>query len=86
VRAKGMEPGPATLAVRPQRLRVVDVAQGVVPGVCKRVAYLGSRIEYVVSTAWGELLAFDNELHPARRRDDAVGIAFDPDAVIVLPR
>ena len=86
VRANGMEPGPATLAVRPQRLRVVDVAQGVVPGVCKRVAYLGSRIEYVVSTAWGELLAFDNELHPARRRDDAVGIAFDPDAVIVLPR
>jgi len=54
--------------------------------VCKRVAYLGSRIEYVVSTAWGELLAFDNELHPPRRRDDAVGIAFDPDAVIVLPR
>ena len=86
VRANGMEAGPATLAVRPQRLRVVDVAQGVVPGVCKRVAYLGSRIEYVVSTAWGELLAFDNELHPARRRDDAVGIAFDPDAVIVLPR
>jgi len=86
VRANGMEPGPATLAVRPQRLRVVDVAQGVVPGVCKRVAYLGSRIEYVVSTAWGELLAFDNELHPPRRRDDAVGIAFDPDAVIVLPR
>ena len=79
-------PGPATLAVRPQRLRIVDVAQGVVPGVCKRAAYLGSRIEYVVSTAWGELLAFDNELRPPRRRDDAVGIAFDPDAVIVLPR
>jgi TOBE domain-containing protein len=54
--------------------------------VCKRVAYLGSRIEYVVSTAWGELLAFDNDLHPARRREDAVGIAFEPDAVIVLPR
>jgi len=86
VRANGVAAGPATLAVRPQRLRVVDVAQGVLPGVCKRVAYLGSRIEYVVSTAWGELLAFDNELHPARRRDDAVGIAFDPDAVIVLPR
>ena len=86
VRANGLQPGPATLAVRPQRLRVVDTAQGVVPGVCKRVAYLGSRIEYVVSTAWGELLAFDNELNPARRREDAVGIAFDPRAVIVLPR
>jgi iron(III) transport system ATP-binding protein len=86
VRAKGVAAGPATLAVRPQRLRIVDASQGVLPGVCKRVAYLGSRIEYVVATAWGELLAFDNEVHRPRRRDDAVGVAFDPDAVIVLPR
>jgi iron(III) transport system ATP-binding protein len=86
VHSNRIRPGAATLAVRPQRLRVVDVAQGVVPGVCKRVAYLGSRIEYVVSTAWGELLVFDNDLNPPRRREDAVGIAFDPDAVIVLPR
>jgi iron(III) transport system ATP-binding protein len=86
VTAPGLPAGPATLAVRPQRLRVVDAAQGVLPGVCKRVAYLGSRIEYVVATAWGELLAFDGEVRQARRRDDAVGVAFDPDAVIVLPR
>jgi iron(III) transport system ATP-binding protein len=86
VRANGMQAGPATLAVRPHRLRVVDAAQGVLPGVCKRVAYLGSRIEYVVSTAWGELLAFDSDLRTARRREDAVGVAFDPDAVMVLPR
>jgi len=86
VQANGMSPGPATLAVRPQRLRVVDAAQGVLPGVCKRAAYLGSRIEYIVSTAWGELLAFDEDVRHARRRDDAVGVAFEPDAVIVLPR
>jgi len=86
VRAVGMAPGPATLAVRPQRLRLVDAAQGVLPGICKRVAYLGSRIEYVVATAWGELLVFDGEARTARRRDDAVGIAFDHDAVIVLKR
>ncbi|MFO1303267.1 MAG: ABC transporter ATP-binding protein [Burkholderiales bacterium] len=86
VRANGVAAGPATLAVRPQRLRVLDAAQGVLPGTCKRVAYLGSRIEYVVATAWGELLIFDNDVRAARRRDDAVGVAFDPDAVIVLPR
>ena len=44
----------------------------------------GSRIEYVVATAWGELLVFDGEARTARRRDDAVGVAFDHDAVIVL--
>ena len=86
VRAHGISSGPATLAVRPQRLRIVDAAQGVLPGVCKRAAYLGSRIEYIVSTAWGELLAFDDDVRNARRRDDAVGVAFEPDAVIVLPR
>ena len=86
VRAQGLPAGPATLAVRPQRLRVVDVAQGTLPGVCKRVAYLGSRIEYVVATAWGELLVFDPDARPGRRREDAVGIAFDHDAVILLRR
>jgi iron(III) transport system ATP-binding protein len=86
VRADGMAAGPATLAVRPQRLRLVEAAQGVLPGICKRVSYLGSRIEYVVATAWGELLVFDGEARVARRRDDAVGIAFDHDAVIVLRR
>jgi iron(III) transport system ATP-binding protein len=78
--------GPATLAVRPQRLRLVDAAQGVLPGVVKRASYLGSRIEYVVVTAWGELLVFDVEARTARRREDAVGVAFDRDAVIVLKR
>jgi iron(III) transport system ATP-binding protein len=86
VKAEGRSAGPATLAVRPQRLRVVDAGQGVLPGVCKRVAYLGSRMEYVVATAWGELLVFDPDPRARRQRDAAVGIAFEPDAVIVLPR
>jgi iron(III) transport system ATP-binding protein len=86
VHAAGMATGSVTLAVRPQRLRVVDAGQGVLPGVCKRAAYLGSRVEYVVATAWGDLLVFDGEVRRARRRDDAVSIAFDHDAVILLPR
>jgi iron(III) transport system ATP-binding protein len=86
VTADGRAAGPATLAVRPQRLRVVAAGQGVLPGVCKRVAYLGSRIEYVVSTAWGELLVFDPDPRSPRPRDAAIGLAFEPDAVIVLPR
>jgi len=86
VHADGVAPGPATLAVRPHRLRVVDAGQGVLQGVCKRAAYLGSRVEYMIATPWGELLVFDPEARRARRRDDAVGVAFDRDAAIVLPR
>jgi iron(III) transport system ATP-binding protein len=86
VRAQAVAPGPATLAVRPHRLRIVDAGTGLLPGVCKRAAYLGSRIEYVVATPWGELLVFDGEARTPRGRNEAVSIAFDPDAAIVLRR
>ena len=86
VRADGVPPGPATLAVRPHRLRIVDSGKGTLDGVCKRAAYLGSRIEYVVATPWGELLVFDGEARSPRGRDAPVGVAFDIDAAIVLRR
>ena len=35
---------------------------------------------------WGELLVFDDEAREPRGRDEPVGVAFDPDAAIVLPR
>ncbi len=86
VRAEGVPAGPATLAVRPQRLRLLDAGQGAVPGTCRRAAYLGSRIEYVVDTPWGELLVFDADARAPRRRDEKVGVDFDADAVILLSR
>ena len=86
VRADGVRPGPATLALRPHRLRIVEPENGVLSGTCKRAAYLGSRVEYVVGTAWGELLVFDAEGRRSFARGDAVGIGFDPEAVIVLSR
>jgi iron(III) transport system ATP-binding protein len=86
VRADGVAAGPATLAVRPHRLRIVDAGKGMLPGVCKRAAYLGSRIEYVVATPWGELLVFDGEAREPRGRDKAVAVTFDADAAIVLAR
>ena len=86
VRADGLAAGPATLAVRPHRLRVVDAGRGAVGGKIKRAAYLGARNEYVVATPWGELLVFDSDAHPLRARDDAVGVDFDPAAVILLAR
>ncbi len=86
VRAGGLPSGPATLAVRPQRLRLVDAGGGDVPGTCRRAAYLGSRIEYVVDTPWGELLVFDTDARTSRRRDEPVGVAFDTDAAIMLAR
>jgi iron(III) transport system ATP-binding protein len=78
-------PGPATLAVRPHHVRVVPAGQGLFDGVCKRVAYLGSRVEYVVATPWGELLAFDGNVRRRHGRDEPVGVAFGRDDVILIP-
>ena len=86
VHASGLAAGPATLAVRPQRLALTAPGQGALPGTCKRVAYLGSRIEYMVDTPWGELLVFDMDARHPRRRDEPVGVAFEQDAVILLTR
>ncbi len=86
VRGERVRPGPATLALRPQRLRVVPAGQGVLPGTCRRSAYLGSRHELIVDTPWGELLVFDADMHRSHRSGDALGIDFDADAAIVLPR
>ena len=86
VHANGVPAGPATLAVRPNRLRLVAAGPGTVPGTCTRAAYLGSRIEYMVDTPWGELLVFDADARDARPRDAKVGVTFERDAAIVLRR
>jgi iron(III) transport system ATP-binding protein len=86
VHTDGVAPGPVTLAVRPHRLRIVAPGQDALPGICKRAAYLGSRIEYVVATPWGELLVFDGEARSPRGRDEPVGVTFDADDAIVLRR
>jgi len=81
-----MPPGAATLAVRPNRLRVTAQGQGLLGGELKRAAYLGSRVEYVVATPWGELLIFEDDARNVLPRGTPVGVAFQPDAVIVIPR
>ena len=84
--ADGVPPGPVTLAVRPHRLSIVASGKGVLDGVCERASYLGSRMEYVVKTAWGDLLIFDPEARITRERGEKVGVAIDTEAAIVLRR
>ena len=85
VRADGLASGPATLAVRPHRLRLTPAGEGLLPAECLRTAYLGSRIEYVLGTPWGELLVFDGGVHAPLARGAQAGVSFEPDDAIVLP-
>jgi iron(III) transport system ATP-binding protein len=85
VRADGVAAGPATLAVRPHRLRLTPAGKGLLPAECLRSAYLGSRIEYVLGTPWGELLLFDGDVHTPLARGAQAGVSFEPGDAIVLP-
>ena len=84
VRADGLPSGPATLAVRPHRLRLTTGNDAILRAECRRAAYLGSRIEYVLATPWGDLLVFDAGIHAPLARGASVGVAFAPEDAIVL--
>jgi len=84
VNADGVAAGPATLAIRPHRLRLTTAGNGVLPATCLRAAYLGSRIEYVMDTPWGELLVFDADVRKPIERGAAASLSFGVDDAIVL--
>jgi len=70
--------------VRPHSLRLTAAGAGVLPAECLRAAYLGSRIEYVLGTPWGELLVFDAGVQAPLARGTRAGVSFAPDDAIVL--
>jgi iron(III) transport system ATP-binding protein len=80
------QPGPATLALRPHRLRLVAAGAGCLAGTCHRVDYLGSHLEVLVDSPWGTLLLFTGDDEAPPTAGSPVGVDFDPAVAIVLPR
>jgi iron(III) transport system ATP-binding protein len=72
--ARGLPPGPATLAVRPQALALSRAGAGAAAGieaVIRSATYLGSQMEYLLETEAGTLLA----IAPPSAEDFAAGEA-----------
>ena len=87
VRAEGLVTGPATLALRPHRLRLIAPEGAALTGTCKRADYLGSHIEVLAHTPWGELLVFaDADAAEPPAANAPIGLAFEPHDAIVLAR
>ena len=87
VHAARVAAGPATLALRPHRLRLVAAHDAALSGSCKRADYLGSHMEVLVDTPWGELLVFaDADAAEPPAQGAPIGLAFDPQDAIVLVR
>ncbi len=87
VQADGVAAGNVSLALRPHRLRLVAADGAALTGTCKRADYLGSHIEVLVNTPWGELLVFgDADAAPPPKPGAPIGLAFEPGDAIVLAR
>ena len=87
VRTATLAAGPATLALRPHRLRLLAPEASPLVGTCKRCDYLGSHNEVLVQTPWGELLVFsDADASAAPAAGAPVGVGFDAGDAIVLAR
>jgi iron(III) transport system ATP-binding protein len=78
--------GPATLALRPHCLRLSAPEQALLQGTCKRADYLGSHLEVLVDSPWGELLLFADADAPTPAAGAPLGLTFDAsDAIVILP-
>ncbi|MDH3668172.1 MAG: ABC transporter ATP-binding protein [Paracoccaceae bacterium] len=61
--ARGLEPGPARIAVRPNRIGLAPAdVPGVIPGTVVKSTYVGSRIEYLVATDLGEIFVTSEDV------------------------
>jgi iron(III) transport system ATP-binding protein len=77
VRADQAVPGPAKLAVRPGRLRIVppDHANSL-PGTLQKVTYVGSNLEFIVETAVGSFFVVSDDVDASFEPGQQVGLAF----------
>jgi iron(III) transport system ATP-binding protein len=66
--------GPAAITVRPERVTLVDPAEGT-PARIESATYLGSRVEYAVSAGFGTLLVSAPVAERLRAPGEIVGLA-----------
>jgi len=81
--------GPALLVARPEDIRLSPgdaTPAGALPGTVRRRQYLGSRTEYKVELAGGELVAvaLSGERHDSYMPGSVVQLGFDPARTLVL--
>jgi iron(III) transport system ATP-binding protein len=83
---RGAQDGPAELAVRPHSVRLD--ASGGLPGKIAKAAYLGSHMEYEVAIEGvaGEVFVIGLDVAAPYTAGQAVGVAFDPAGLAVVPR
>jgi iron(III) transport system ATP-binding protein len=81
--ARGIAPGPAKVAIRPESVRLSDPGNGL-DGEILKAAYLGDHLEYTVTTPVGELFVIDHSVAAPRPVGSSVSVSFG-DRVALVP-
>jgi len=82
--ARGLSPGPARLAVRPDRFRLVSADPGALAGTVAKASYIGRHMEYRLDTAQGALFVVDPAVERPRSVGDPVGIVCATSGPVLL--
>ena len=84
---RGLPPGKADLAIRPEAIRLEDPgATDALQGHISKATYLGSHFEYTVDTDLGEIFVIDPNLTPARASGSAVSVKLADRGVTLVKR
>jgi len=88
--SRGLPTGPAKLAVRPNRIKLmdssapVDADQSSLEGVVAKATYVGNHMEYTVKTAQGEWFVTSNNVHNVFEQDTTVKVSFAGQGPVLL--
>ncbi len=80
--ARGIAPGPAKVAIRPESVCLSDPGNGLAGQILK-AAYLGDHLEYTVTTPVGELFVIDNSVGAPRQVGSSVSVGFGARVTLV---
>ncbi len=81
--ARGLQPGAASLAVRPTRL-ILGAEVGLEMQV-KKATYVGSRMEYTLEASFGQVFAISEEVDEPHEVGETIMVGLDAIGPVLLP-
>ncbi len=83
--ARGIQPGKAFVAVRPNRVAIAAAgAANAIPGDLKKITYVGRHLEYFIDTALGPVFAVDPDVNADFQRGQSVSVTFAEPGPVLL--
>jgi iron(III) transport system ATP-binding protein len=82
--SRGLTPGNARVAVRPSRVRIGAVGQGM-PAKIAKATYVGSRMEYTVEAEFGNLFAVLDDVTQPLLPGAEVMLSFADSGPVLVP-